>query len=328
MKLCVFGAGSVGGFVGGLLSKYSKTQVAVIARGKHLEAMQRNGLCVASEGKKFVTSIRATDTPSELGVQDIVFLAVKAHSILDAAKAMQPLIGPNTTVVSAQNGIPFWYFYKHGGKFEGQILKSVDPEGKIAQMVGLERVVGCVITSSNILEKPGKVRNIANRTFVLGEPDGTISTRIKKISTILDDVGLNSPISNDIRAEIWLKMWGNISFSPLAVLTTSTLGPLVEDKDLQSLAISIIKEAQAVSKALGVELKVSIRDRINATRKASEHKTSILQDLEAGRPMEVDQITGAVIELANMLGIDTPMTDLIYFLLRQRAQQAGLYLKT
>ena len=324
MKFCVFGAGAIGGLVGGLVARTS-AEVSLVARGDHLAALQTNGLRIVMAEEEFTVSLLATDNPAELGVQDIVFLSAKAHALTAAAAAMQPLIGPDTIVVSAQNGIPFWYFHAHGGALEDHTLQTVDPGGEIAESIGCNRVVGCVITSSNVVTAPGVIQNIGGRVFALGEPDGTTSDRIRSLAELLTDAGLDAPVHSDIRGEVWVKMWGNVSFSPIAALTLSRLGPLVEREDLQRLGVSIMEEVQTVGEALGVTFGATIGSRLEGTRRVSGHKTSILQDLEAGRPMEVDGITGAVVELGRLLGVETPMIDLIYGLLRQRAREAGLY---
>jgi 2-dehydropantoate 2-reductase len=324
MKFCVFGAGAVGGFVGGMVAR-GGAEVSLIARGEHLSALQANGLKVITPDEEFTVDLPATDKPAELGVQDVIFLSAKAHALTVAAEAMQPLIGPDTVIVSAQNGIPFWYFHAHGGNLDGHTLQTVDPGARIANAIGNERVIGCVITSSNTVEAPGVVRNIGNRVFALGEPDGSQSERLADIAVLLSEAGLSAPTEGDIRSEVWVKMWGNVSFSPMAVLTMSKLGPLVEGEDLRALGVAIMEEVQAVGEALGVEFTATIADRLEGTRRVAGHKTSILQDLEAGRPMEVDGITGAVVELGRLLGVETPMIDLIYALMRQRAREAGLY---
>ncbi|MFT7571047.1 MAG: 2-dehydropantoate 2-reductase [Paracoccaceae bacterium] len=324
MKFCVFGAGAVGGFVGGMVAR-TDTEVSLVARGEHLAALQENGLRVITPDAEFTVTPPATDTPTDLGVQDVVFLSAKAHALTAAAEAMRPLIGPDTVIVSAQNGIPFWYFHAHGGPLDGSTLQTVDPGGRIADSIGCARVIGCVITSSNTVEAPGVVRNIGNRVFAIGEPDGNLSPRLSDIAAILTDAGLEAPMTEAIRSEVWVKMWGNVSFSPMAALTMSKLGPLVERDDLLQLGVSVMKEVQAVGEALGVTFHQKITDRVAGTRKVSGHKTSILQDLEAGRPMEVDGITGAVVELGRLTGVETPMIDLVYALLRQRGREAGLY---
>ena len=324
MKFCVFGAGAVGGFVGGLAAR-TDAEVSLVARGAHLDAIRANGLKIVAPEEEFTVAPTATDDPAALGIQDVIFLSAKAHALTAAADAMRPLIGPETVVVSAQNGIPFWYFHAHGGPYDGHTLQTVDPGGRIAAGIGCDRVIGCVITSSNMVTEPGVVKNIGNRTFALGEPDGTRTKRIAAVAALLTEAGLDTPVQDDIRADVWVKMWGNVSFSPIAALTMSRLGPLVERDDLLGLGVTLMEEVQAVGEALGVKFGVTIASRLDGTRKVAGHKTSILQDLEAGRPMEVDGITGAVVELARLLKIDTPMVDLIYALLRQRAREAGLY---
>ena len=325
MKFCVFGAGAVGGFVGGMMVHAGHAEVSLITRGDHQAAIQTDGLRLRRGDVEFTVTPAATDTPADLGVQDVIFVTAKAHALSVAADAMQPLIGPDTVVVAAQNGIPFWYFYGHGGNLDGHTLQTVDPGGKIAGAIGCQRVIGCVITSSNTVEAPGIVRNIGNQVFALGEPDGSSSDRIRKISDALIKSGLEAPIFDELRNEVWLKLWGNVSWSTMAALTTSRLGPLVEQPDLQQLGVDIMKEMQEVAEALGITFREGIDSRIEGTKKVAGHKTSILQDLEAGRSMEVDGIAGAVVELGRMLDIETPMVDLIYALLRQRARAGGQY---
>ena len=331
MKFCVFGAGAVGGFVGGMVARAAEAtgaEVSLVTRGPHLAAIRENGLAIETPDGSFTVRPAATDDPKSLGPQDVVFLSAKVHSLTAAAEAMQPLLGPETVVVSAQNGIPFWYFHAHPGKYDGHILQTVDPGGKIAKLIGNQRVVGCVITSSNSVDAPGRVRNIGNKLFALGEPDRTRSERALAVAKLLEASGLQAPVQDDIRSDVWVKMWGNVSFSPIAALTLSRLGPLVEREDLRDLGIAIMEEVQRVGEALGVTFGATIASRIEGTRKVAGHKTSILQDLEAGRPMEVDGITGAVVELGRLLGVATPMIDLIYGLLRSRAREAGLYPET
>lgn len=327
MKFCVFGAGAVGGFVGGMVAR-SGLHVSLVARGPHLEAIRHRGLAVVAGDDEFSVAVPATDNPKDLGFQDIVFLAVKAHGLAAAAEGMRPLIGPETVVVSAQNGIPFWYSHAHGGPFDGRTLKTVDPEGKIAASIGLERVIGCVVTSSNEVVRPGVVRNLGNRTFALGEPDGSRSERLGAVASVLEAAGLAAPTPARIREEVWTKMWGNVSFSVMAVLTVSRLGPLIEREDLRRLAVTIMEEVKAVGEALGVVFERNVADRIEASRRVAGHRTSMLQDLERGRPMEVDGIAGAIVELGRLAGVETPTVDLVYALLRSRTREAGLYLET
>ena len=327
MKFCVFGAGAVGGFVGGMVAR-SGAEASLVTRGDHLAAIRAGGLEVIAGDEQFTVRIPATDRPEELGPQDVVFMAVKAHGLAAAARAIGPLIGPETVIVSAQNGIPFWYFHAHGGPFDGRALRTVDPGGAIASAIGCERVIGCVITSSNEVARPGVVRNIGNRVFALGEPDGSSSERLAAVASAMEEAGLRAPVHAEIRNELWVKIWGNVSFSPMAALTMARLGPLVEHEDLRHLAIAVMREVQAVGEALGVTFTQDIQSRIDGTFEVPGHKTSLLQDLERGRPMEVDGITGAVVELGRLAGVPTPTINLVYALLRSRAREAGLYPET
>lgn len=327
MRLCVFGAGAVGGFVGGMLAR-AGAEVSLVARGAHLEAIRAAGLRVETGDGTFAARVPATDRPAGLGVQDVVLLSAKAHALAEAAEAMRPLLGPGTVVVAAQNGIPFWYFHACGGRFEGRTLGTVDPGGGIAAAIGPERVLGCVVNSSNEVRAPGVVRNVGNRRFTLGEPDGAESGRARRVAGLLEAAGLEAPVSAAIRGELWEKMWGNVSFSVMAALTGARLGPLVERPDLRALGIAVMEEVRAVGESLGVVFPGGIEDRVAGTRRVAGHKTSLLQDLERGRPMEVDAIAGAVVEIGRMAGVATPMTDLAYALLRRRAREAGLYRET
>lgn len=327
MRLCVFGAGAVGGFVGGMAAR-SGAAVSLVARGPHLDAIRRDGLRVVHEGGEFAVQVPATDDPEELGPHDIVFLAVKAHGLAAAAGRIAPLLGPDTAVVSAQNGIPFWYFHAHGGRLDGHSLETVDPGGRLAARIGCERVIGCVITSSNEVPRPGVVRNVGNRTFALGEPDGSRSERLAAAAAVLEGAGLEAPTDTDIRGEVWAKMLGNVSFSPMAALTSARFGSLLERGDLRRVAVTVMEEVRAVGESLGVTFTQDIGSRVEATRRVAGHRSSILQDLERGRPMEVDGVTGAVIELGRLTGVATPTTDMIYALLRARAREAGLYPET
>ncbi|MEX2455031.1 MAG: 2-dehydropantoate 2-reductase [Rhodospirillaceae bacterium] len=331
MKFCVFGAGAVGGFVGGMVARSAaKTgaEVSLVARGAHLDAMRRDGLTVETPDETFTVRPVATGDAAELGPQDVVFLSAKAWSLGDAAAAMQPLLGPDTVVVSAQNGIPFWYFHAHGGPLEDRTLQSVDPGGRIAAAIGCDRVVGCVVNSSNEVVSPGRVRNLGNRVFMLGEPDGTHSPRIARIAALLETAGIRAPVSADLRMEIWVKLWTSVSFSAISALTGSTMAPIVAHPELERLGIALMEEAKAVGEALGIVFSTPVSDRVSGPRRTSPHKTSILQDLERGRPMEVDCIAGAVVELGRLAGVATPLVDMIYALVRQRARSAGLYTAT
>lgn len=324
MKICVFGAGAVGGFVAMRLARAGNA-VSVITRGPSLAAMRANGLTLVSGGMTETARIAATDTPAELGPQDAVMVTTKAQAMPEVAAAIAPLLGPETPVVAAQNGIPWWYFHRQGAALEGLNLASVDPGGAIWRAIGPERAIGCVVTCASSVAAPGIVHHQSGKTFALGEPDGTASARIARISRAFTDAGLEAPIRARIRDDLWTKLWGNISFSQIAVLTGSGLASLARDPGAAQLARVIMAETQAVAERLGVRFTATIAERMQGTTRVGDHKTSILQDLEAGRPMEIDAQVGAVIEIARRLGVATPMCEAIYALVRKRAQLAGCY---
>lgn len=328
MKFCVFGAGAVGSFAGGMVADAGEAEVSLVARGAHLGAIREKGLTVETPDRTFTVRPAATDDPAALGPQDVVFLSTKAPALPAAAAAMQPLLGPDTVIVAAQNGIPFWYFHAHGGPHDGRTVQTADPGGRIAAAVGCDRVIGCVVNSGNEVTAPGTVHNMGNRGFMLGEPGGSMSDRIAAVSGLLERAGIAAPVSTDLRMEIWVKIWTNASFSPIAALTGSTIGPILARPELEALGIRLMEEAKAVAEALGIVFDTPVTDRISGSRRTNPHKTSILQDLERGRPMEVDGVTGAVVELGRVAGVPTPAMDTIYALLRQRARCAGLYTET
>jgi 2-dehydropantoate 2-reductase len=319
-KICIFGAGAIGGFVGARLIKAGEAEVSLIARGSHLEAMQANGLRLTEGGEDHIARPRVTSDPRELGPQDFIILTIKSHAMPAVVDGLQPLIGRDTAVLFAQNGLPWWYFYKHGGRFDGRHLESVDPGGLLWRKLGPERALGCVIWQAAEIAKPGHVVHVSGDRMPLGEPSGEVTDRVKSLSALLIKAGIKGPVKPDIRNEIWLKLWGNLSFNPVSVLTYGTLADLARDESARRVLRAMMVEAQAVGEALGVRFPVSVDERMEMAAKVGAHRTSMLQDFEAGRPIELDALLGVVIELAQMTGIATPTLKLVYDLVKFRAR--------
>jgi 2-dehydropantoate 2-reductase len=313
MKICIVGAGAIGGYLGAKLAR-SGEEVTLIARGSHLAAIQKNGLkLIMSDGTEHLAhNVFATDKTSEVGPQNVVILALKAHSVPALAPDLRVLYGPDTMVVTAQNGIPWWYFYKHGGEYEGQRLESVDPGGVIETNLEVERVIGCVVYPAVELDRPGVVRHLEGDRFSLGELDSTKTERIQLLAQTLNRAGFKAPIRPRIRSEIWVKLWGNLAFNPISALTRATLVDICRYPPTRELARQMMLEAQAIAEKLGIEFGITLEQRINGAEKVGAHKTSMLQDIEAGRPTEVEAIVGAVAELGRLVKLPTPYIDAIY----------------
>ncbi len=324
MKICIYGAGAVGGFFGARLA-LAGHEPSLIARGAHLAAMRDNGLTLISGGEEHVVGVRCSDDPAELGRHDAVILTCKAHAVAEAAERMAPLLGEDTAVVTTQNGLPWWYFEGISGPHHGRGLASIDPGGRIGAAIAPRRIIGGVVAAGCKIQAPGVIHHGAAGTIVMGELDGVDSERCRTLAAILAGAGIEASVTSEIRGEIWAKLWGNASFSSIAVLTGSSVGGLAADPALVALACAIMEEARAVGAAFGVTFPVSIAQRVEHSRTMGGHKTSILQDLESGRPMEVDAVVGSVVEAARIAGIATPRTDEIYALVRRRAIEAGCY---
>lgn len=318
-KICIFGAGAIGGFIGARLAKSGEADISLIARGPHLEAMQANGLRLTEAGEDHILHPRVASDGRELGPQDFVILTLKSHALPAVVDRLQPLIGSDTAILFAQNGLPWWYFYKHGGRFDGRHLESVDPGGAIWRSLGPERALGSVIWQAAEIARPGHVVHVQGDRMPLGEPSGEITDRAKILSGLLTKAGIKSPVKPNLRDEIWLKLWGNLSFNPVSVLTPATLGELARDESARRVLRAMMVEAQAVAEALGVRFPVSVDERMDMAAKVGAHRTSMLQDFEAGRPIELDALLGVVIELAQMQGIATPALKLVYDLVSFRA---------
>jgi len=324
MKLCIFGAGAMGGWIGGLLARQG-VDVTLIARGPHLAAMKERGLTVRMNGEEFVTRPKLTDDPEEVGPQDYVFISLKAHSVPTVAERMRPLLGPDTAVVTASNGIPWWYFYKQAGPWENHRLETVDPGGKQWDVFGPERAIGCILWPAAEVVEPGVVQHEYGDRISLGEPDGSRTERVKALSQVLQSAGLRAPIRPNLRNETWVKIWGNVSLNPVSALTSSTLEEMIDDPGTLLVIRQMMLEAQAVGEKLGVRFGMNVDQRIKGAAEVGSHRTSMLQDLERGRPMEIDAIVGVVAELGRLVGVPTPTIDTVYHLVERRARAAGCY---
>jgi 2-dehydropantoate 2-reductase len=321
MKIAIIGAGAIGGLVGAKLALSGAT-VTFIVRGANLAAIRQNGFTlITAEGERQVArDVLATDDYSQAGPQDIVVLAMKAHQLEAVANDVSSLFGPETVVVTMQNGIPYWYFHRHGGRLEGRAVRSVDPNGVVSAGIPAERVIGCVVYPASELVAPGVVRHIEGDRFPVGELDGSSSARVIRVSDCLTQAGFKAPVLDNIRAEIWLKLWGNLTFNPISSLSHSTLVDICQYPPSRELATAMMREAQAVAHKLGIEFRVSLEKRIAGAEKVGKHKTSMLQDVEAGRAPEIDALVGAVVELARLTETATPHIDTVYSLVKLLAR--------
>jgi 2-dehydropantoate 2-reductase len=313
MKFLIAGAGAIGAYIGARMAQ-AGFDVTLFARGPHLRAMQEHGVQVktADGDGNFTARPRVVGSLEEVGAVDVVFLGVKAHALPQLAPQLKPVLGPDTTVVSTQNGIPWWYFQGFGGEWEGLRLERVDPGGVISAAIPARSVVGSIVYFATEIPSPGVIHHIEGNRITLGEPDGTRSDRIRQIAEALIASGFRCPVTTRIRHEIWVKVLGNASFNPVSALTRATLAQMARDPGVSSVIRSIMQEVEAVSQKLGMELPVSIDQRIAGAEKVGEHKTSMLQDLEAGRPMELEAPVGAVVELGERVGLPMTVTRTVY----------------
>ncbi|WP_413717368.1 2-dehydropantoate 2-reductase [Silicimonas sp. MF1-12-2] len=324
MKICIFGAGAIGGYMGAKLAG-AGAEVSLVARGPHLAAMRANGLTLIEEDGTTNVPVTASDNAADLGPQDYVIVTLKAHSVPPVVPKMQPLIGPETTIVSGVNGVPWWYFHKIGGPLEGTRLASVDPGDAQWNGFGPDRVLGCVVYPAAEVIEPGVVKHIEGNRFSLGEPDGSKSERALRLSEALSAAGLKAPVRPRLRDEIWVKLWGNLSFNPISALTHATLDVLCTDPGTRGVARAMMLEAQEIAEKLGVKFPIDVDRRIEGGAAVGAHRTSMLQDLDAGRPMEIDALVGSVQELGRVTDTPTPAIDTVLALVQLRAKVAGLY---
>jgi 2-dehydropantoate 2-reductase len=325
MKFCVYGAGAIGGYLAVELA-LSGQEVCVIARGEHLEAIKQNGLKLLIHGEEKVARVPASDNPADFGHQDYVLCALKAHQSHECAALFKPLLGPDTAMVTAMNGIPWWYFYKEGGQYEGRKLESVDPGGLQWDLIGPERAIGCVVDPACEVIAPGVIEHHEFNRFIIGEPDGSRSERVVKLAEALTAANFDAPIRDAIRWNVWLKLWGNVCFNPISALTKATLDRITSEPALRAVCMTAMKETKAVTEALNVMIPEDMLERrLNVAGQAVGHKMSMLQDLERHRSMEIDALVTAVQELGKLTGIPTPTVDVLLALVQEEGRQAGLY---
>jgi 2-dehydropantoate 2-reductase len=314
MRICVVGAGAIGGFLAVKLAA-AGADVSVVIRGAHLRAVREHGLkLVAEDGSETVQRLRASDRLADLGPQDSIILGMKAHQVAPVVDDVAAALGPDTTLVTTQNGIPWWYFFRHGGPYEGRRLESVDPGGVIWSRIPAERVIGCIVYPACEIAAPGVIKQIEGNRFPLGEPDGADTPRVRALAELFRKAGFKTPVLDDIRSEIWLKLWGNLSFNPISALTHATLAAICRHPPTRALAAEMMREAQAVGEKLGVRFKVSLEKRIAGAEAVGEHKTSMLQDVETGRAIELQALVGSVLELGRITEVPTPTIENVYAL--------------
>lgn len=324
MKICVFGAGAIGAWMGAQLANAGE-DVTLIARGPHLAAMQKNGIKVLIDGEERVAHPNCIENPEDAGRQDYVIVTLKAPSLPGVVDKIKPLLGDETAVVTGVNGIPWWYFYQLEGPWENRKIDSVDPGGRIWDGLGPERAIGCVVYPATEIVEPGVVRHIEGDRFILGEPDGRKSERATALCSALQNAGFTSRVRNNIRDDIWVKLWGNLCFNPISALTHGTLDIVAGDEATGEVCRKMMIEAQQIGEKLGARFRVDVERRLAGGAAVGKHKTSMLQDLEQGRPMEIDALVTVVQELGRMVGIPTPTIDVVLALIQQRGAVAGTY---
>ena len=322
MKITVIGAGAIGGYVGAKLALAGE-DVTFIVRGLNLETIRSQGIkLLMSDGSEHVaTNVRATDNYAAVGPQELVILGMKAHQVAAVADDVPKLFGPESVVVPMQNGIPYWYFHEHAGDYQGQRIVSVDPTGVIGEKIPATRVVGCVVYPASELIAPGVVQHIEGDRFPVGEPDGTSSARVLRVSECFIRAGFKAPVLDNIRAEIWLKLWGNLTFNPISALSRASLADICQFPLTRTLAAAMMTEAQSIANKLGITFRVPLEKRIAGAEKVGHHKTSMLQDVEARRPLEIDALLGSVVELGRLTKTPTPHLDTVYALTKLLAKK-------
>ncbi len=324
MKVAIFGAGAIGGMMGVKLAQ-AGADVTFIARGPHLAEMQAHGVTMHSGAETVVVHPRCVGSAAEAGVQDYVIVTLKATALPSAAPDIATMMGPDSALVTAVNGVPYWYFHGLDGPYAERRVESVDPGGVVWDLIPPSQAIGCVVYPAAEVTAPGVITHTYGDRFSLGEPDGQRSPRVEALSKLLISAGLKAPVRPRIRDEIWVKLWGNLCFNPLSALTGATLDVITGRPDLRAICRAMMTEAQAVAEALGVKFAISVEKRIEGAADVGVHKTSMLQDLERGRPMEIDALLGAVVELGGFVGQTMPACETVLALVRERARQAGCY---
>lgn len=324
MKVCIYGAGAIGAHIGVLL-KLAGVDMTLIARGAHLEAIRANGLKLLIGGQEKIARMPASSRPEDFGPQDYVIIALKSHQAWEVAEQMKPLLGPNTAVVTAQNGIPWWYFYGFEGQYANLQLQSVDPDGRQWNAIGPERAIGCTVYPAAEVVAPGVVKHIYGDRYGLGEPTRAISPRATALAKAFEAAGLKSKVHPEIRNDIWLKLWGNLCFNPISALTRATLDVVATDSGTRAVSRRMMEEAEIIARRIGVHFRVDIEKRINGAAGVGAHRTSMLQDLEKGRPIELDALLTVVQEMGRLVAVDTPTIDTVLALTKQLGRTQKVY---
>ena len=324
MKVCVVGAGAIGTFLGVHLAK-SGCEVSALARGRTLAAVRAAGLRLQQDGALLTAPVRTAEDGAALGRQDLVVVAVKGPSLPGAAALVSPLLGPDTVVLPAMNGVPWWFFHGLGGAHDGAAVRAVDPDGRVAAAIPLRHVIGCVVHATCSMVEPGLGRNGFGRGLIVGEPDGAISSRVTALAGRLDAAGFETTVSKRIQADVWYKLWGNMTMNPMSALTGATCDRLLDDPLLDRFTLAVMAEAAAIGEKIGCPIRQSGEERNAVTRKLGAFKTSMLQDVEAGKPLEIDALLTAVSEIGGRVGVATPSTDALLGLTRVFAAGRGLY---
>jgi 2-dehydropantoate 2-reductase len=321
MKACIVGAGAIGGFLGARLVQAGH-EVSLVARGAHLAAIRTSGLSLRSKQESITLRVNASDSVAGLGPQDVVFIALKAYSIAGMLPLLAPLMHERTVIVPVINGIPWWYFYKEGGRFDGEAVGCIDPGGAMLRSLDCGRILGCVVQVAAEVIAPGVIEHAAGRRFILGEPGGSLSERAEYVSAALAQAGLDAPLSPRIRDDVWTKLVGNLAFNPICALTAARMDQAMGNPAIVDLTRTVMGEGMRVGEAYGARFGMSIDERMQMAQRIGKSKVSMLQDLERGRPIESEAIVGAVCELGRRAGIATPVTDLVHALIYQRGLSA------
>jgi 2-dehydropantoate 2-reductase len=325
MKVCIYGAGAIGGWMGAKLAQ-TGCELSVVARGATLEALRRDGLRLQQQdGKSIAAKVRASAAPADLGVQDLVVVAVKAPAMTEVAKTIAPLLGPRTIVLTAMNGVPWWFFEGFGGRFAGTHLKAVDPDGSIARAVPAQHILGCVVHASFSLDGPGQVRQHFGNKLIIGEPSGEKTPRVRELAALLEKAGFETVLSDQIQKDAWFKLWGNMTMNPISAITGATTDLVLDDELVRGFIHKVMLEAKEIGARIGIPIDQSPEDRHVVTRKLGAFKTSMLQDVEAGKAEELDALVTVVKELGKLTDVPTPYTDALLGLARLHARVRGLY---
>lgn len=324
MRICIYGAGAIGGFLGAMLAEAGH-EISLVARGEHLRALRANGLTLEIGGRTLRSRVAASDAPAELGAQDHVIVSVKAPALPSVARGIEPLLGRDTTIVTAINGIPWWFFHGFGGAHDGRALKRVDPDGTLAASIDNRRILGCVVHAGCSVPAPGVIRHASGDRFVIGEPVGGDSARCRALADALNKAGLACEISPRIQQAVWMKYLGNASMGPISLLTGATLLGMARDPGVRKVCANVMAEAIATGDKFGLDPGMTIEERIELGAKLGDFKSSMLQDLEKGRPVELDTFLGAAIEMAQLVGVPVPTIETVQALAVQKARLAGIY---